>query len=143
MKELEDNVGDIPRKPGVYVAVAANETAPRFLMRNPAGRYGGDPTVRVSQLEAKWIQGAQTLYIGKAKKSLKKRIAQLVKYSRGRKVAHRGGRFLWQVEGSSNFQVAWLEDKNPTGKERTLLREFEGCFGRLPFANLRRERQNA
>ena len=36
MKELEDNVGDIPRKPGVYLAVTANETAPRFLMRNPA-----------------------------------------------------------------------------------------------------------
>ena len=48
LKELEDNVGDVPRKPGVYVAVTANDTAPRFLMRNPAGRYKGDPQCQLS-----------------------------------------------------------------------------------------------
>lgn len=138
VRELEDRAEGVPTKPGIYAVVRADDTPPRFLTLNPAGRYSGDPTVPIQKLKKTWVTGVQTLYIGKAEKSLRKRLGQLVRFSRGRRIAHWGGRYLWQVECSCNFQVAWLEHKDPKRKERELLAEFEHAFGRLPFANLRR-----
>jgi hypothetical protein len=142
ISELEDNAQGLPAGSGVYVVVRDDNAEPRFLSRSPAGRFKRrDPTVRIKRLKDKWVRGAKTLYIGSAT-SLRERTAELVKFSRGRGVPHWGGRFLWQVECSCNFQVAWLEDENPIETERELLTEFERRFDRLPFANLRRGRQN-
>jgi len=135
---LAEVTEDLPIEPGVYVVVNVGDPNPRFLPTNPAGRFkGDDPSVPLDRLREKWVRGAQTLYIGKAD-TLRQRIKQLLQFARGLPVGHWGGRFLWQVEGSSDFQVAWLEHKHPERKEREFLTEFERCFGRLPFANLRR-----
>lgn len=137
IRDLQDDAEGVSRKPGVYVVVRADDAPPRFLMRNPAGRPKGEnPTVRIDRLQDKWIPNAQTLYIGSTKRALRDRIAELVRFSRGQNVGHRGGRYLWQVERSCDFKVAWLEDENPREKERELLAEFKRCFGCLPFANL-------
>ncbi len=137
IRDLQDNAEGVSRKPGVYVVVRADDAPPRFLMRNPAGRpKGQNPTVRIDRLQDKWVPNAQTLYIGSTKRALRDRIAELVRFSRGQNVGHRGGRYLWQVERSCDFKVAWLEDENPREKERELLAEFKRCFGCLPFANL-------
>lgn len=142
LRELEGKAQGVPTDSGVYVVVREESTGPRFLLRNPAGQFKKrDPTVKVKRLKEKWVRGAKTLYIGSAT-SLRERTAELVKFSRGRGVPHWGGRFLWQVECSFNFQVAWLEDENPIETERELLTEFERRFDRLPFANLRQGRQN-
>ena len=47
---------------------------------------------------------AQTpiLYFGKAD-ALRKRIKDLVRFAAGEPVAHWGGRYLWQISGSSSF----------------------------------------
>ena len=83
------------------------------------------------------MPNVQTLYIGSTKRPLKKRIAELVQFSRGRNVGHWGGRYLWQVECSCHFQVAWLVKQNPARAEREMLDEFKHHFHHLPFANLR------
>lgn len=141
--ELEDNAQGLPAGSGVYVVVRDDNAEPRFLSRSPAGRFKRrDPTVKIKRLKDKWVRGAKTLYIGSAT-SLRERIAELVKFSRGRGVPHWGGRFVWQVECSCNFQVAWLVENDPGRREDELLREFQNAFGGLPFANLRRGRGNA
>ena len=143
LRELEGKAQGVPTDSGVYVVVREESTGPRFLLRNPAGQFKKrDPTVKVKRLKEKWVRGAKTLYIGSAT-SLRERTAELVKFSRGRGVPHWGGRFLWQVECSFNFQVAWLVDDEPCRREGELLGDFESAFRRLPFANLRRERRDA
>ncbi|MGH7406717.1 MAG: ADP-ribosylglycohydrolase family protein, partial [Candidatus Methylomirabilales bacterium] len=143
VRELEDNAKGVATRPGVYVVVRADDSPPRFLIRNSAGRFRGDPTERVGVLRDKWVPNIHTLYIGCTKRTLRVRIGELVRFSRGQNVGHRGGRYLWQVEGNCDFEVAWLEDENPRVKERELLAEFQRCLGRLPFANLPPGKQNA
>lgn len=50
----------IPRESGVYAVVREITDAPRFLERSGGGWFKGeDPTVRVDELEAKWVPGVQ------------------------------------------------------------------------------------
>ena len=70
------------------------------------------------------------LYIGKAtagasgRRHLRKRVTELVEFGAGRPVGHRGGRCLWQVQGSSRFVVAWRVEAAPTRAENELLDQF-------------------
>jgi hypothetical protein len=68
--------------------------------------------------------------------SLKLRIRALVDFGSGRPVGHRGGRYLWQLDGSSSFRVAWKPAPDARVLEIRLLTEFESEYGRLPFANI-------
>lgn len=69
-------------------------------------------------------------------RSLRIRIAELLDFGAGRPVAHYGGRYLWQVEGSERFLVAWRADVDPTRSENRLLRVFSERFGSYPYANI-------
>ena len=143
IRELENNAEAVVTRPGIYVVIRIDDGHPHFLVQNPGGRpRGQDPTVPISRLQEKWVPNAQTLYIGSTERQLRDRIGELVQFSRGQNVGHRGGRYLWQVECSCDFKVAWLEHENPKRKEQELLTEFERCFGRLPFANLRRGKRD-
>lgn len=134
---------DIPQKPGVYAVVREAEAPPRFLRSSPAGWFKGvDPTVDTAILRARWLAATPVLYLGKAtaggtgRRNLSKRITELIEFGTGRPVGHRGGRYLWQVAGSSRFVVAWRTDDLPTAAENALLRDFEVQYGQLPFANI-------
>lgn len=133
-----------PRDSGVYAVVREATEAPTFLDRSPASWFKGkDPTVAIARLEAEWVPDAQTLYLGSSA-SLSKRIALMVAFSNGGRdlsVFKWGGRLLWQLEDAQELLVAWKVEPDFAGVEADLLEEFINVHGRLPFANLRRERR--
>jgi hypothetical protein len=97
-----------------------------------------DPTVPVGVLEGRWIPNSELLYVGKANR-LRRRIRELSDFGQGRPIGHRGGRFLWQIEGSQDFVVAWMQTpgRGPRDVEVELLAAFrDEHSGRQPFANI-------
>jgi hypothetical protein len=138
-----DACGPVPTRPGIYVVLRASDAPPRFLRDSPAGWFKGvDPSETVSVLRARWVLGAPLLYVGKAtagrqqRRHLRKRLGELLGFGAGRPIGHRGGRYLWQIEGSDGFLVAWRPDDDPTAAENEVLRAFTAGYGSCPFANV-------
>jgi hypothetical protein len=132
-----DRCGDVGPGPGVYVVLRVAPSRPRFLSTSVGGWFKGrDPTVDVALLRRRWVEDTHVLYIGKAGTSLRQRVRALVDYGSGRPVGHQGGRYLWQVEGSSSFLIAWKPIADARREEIRLLDEFIGIHGSLPFANI-------
>ena len=139
----EDRLAEVPVGPGVYAILRTSDTAPTFLKASLGGWFKGkDPTVPIATLRAKWIPGVQLLYVGKAtpgptgRSGLRKRLTLLLDYGAGKPVGHQGGRYLWQVEGSDDYLVAWRPSSDPTVEENALLDEFLAAHGAYPFANI-------
>lgn len=128
-----------PTLPGVYV-VTRTAAAPQFLDRSVGGHFKGkDPTVAIDLLQDKWIDGSETLYIGQSK-NIRRRLDEFARFGRGEPVAHRGGRYLWQLADHDSLQICWLADDGPSARECELIDAFVSSFGTLPFANLNRPR---
>lgn len=138
---------EVPVERGVYVVVRDTEAPPEFLARSGAGRFRHqDPTVAVDELKAKWVEGAQVLYIGCApgpgvRSLLQQRVKRDIRFGQGKAVAHSGGRFIWQLRDHLTLQVAWepTPDQAPRSRQKTLLNYFFMLHGCLPFANLDEE----
>ena len=97
---------ELPVESGVYVVVRTATGPPAFLERRGSGWWKGkDPTVPLERLEREWVEGAQTLYIAKAK-SLRERVGELLEFARGLPKRHYGGRLLWRVERCEHLLVA-------------------------------------
>jgi hypothetical protein len=121
----------------VYVVLRASSGRPEFLAVGGGGWWkGNDPTVSIERLESRWVDGTPTLYIGKAK-SLRDRVGELLRFSDGEAVRHRGGRLLWQLGGAQDFLLGWREEPDFGGVETDLIDEFLDHFGQLPFAKSR------
>ncbi len=138
-----DACAPVPTQPGIYVVLRASDAPPCFLAHSPAGWFkGDDPTETVSVLRAKWVPDTPLMYVGKAtagnqqRRHLRNRLAELMDFGAGRPIGHRGGRYLWQIEGSDGFLVAWRPTEEPTGAENEVLRAFLAAHGALPFANI-------
>lgn len=138
-----DACAPVPTQPGIYVVLRASDALPRFLAHSPAGWFKGvDPTETVSVLQARWVSDTPLMYVGKAtagsqrRRHLRKRLTELLDFGSGRPIGHRGGRYLWQIEGSDGFLVAWRPAENPTSAENEVLRAFLAAHGTLPFANI-------
>jgi len=127
-------------------AIAALTAAARVTFRNtgPVGRRNGrDPSVPVETLEEAWIEGAQVLYIGKARpgaadnRGLRARLAEYRRHGLGQGAPHWGGRFIWQLTDADDLVVAWLPTPGaePEAAERALIAGFRRDFGGRPFAN--------
>ncbi len=135
-----DGYSAVPEKPGVYIVLMETRAKPVFLEVGTGGWFkGNDPNVPVADLEEKWVPGAIVLYIGKAA-ILRRRITQYIKFGSGKRVAHRGGRYVWQIEGSDRLILCWkpTPDEEPREVETALISSFEGSYRGLPFANLQR-----
>jgi hypothetical protein len=129
---------ELPVASGVYVVVRTDDGQPAFLSRSGGGWWKKqDPSVPVDRLRREWVDGAQTLYIGKAK-SLRERVGELLQFADGQPVRHWGGRLLWQMERCEDLVLGWREETDFAGVETDLIDEFLNRFGRLPFANLKR-----
>jgi hypothetical protein len=129
---------ELPVTSGVYVVVRTDDEEPAFLSRSGAGWWKKqNPSVPIDRLQCEWVDGAQTLYIGKAK-ALRERVGELLRFADGAPVRHWGGRLLWQVERCEDLALGWREEPDYPGVETDLIDEFLGHFGRLPFANLKR-----
>jgi hypothetical protein len=126
-----------PTSGGVYVVSRANQIAPCFLDRSCGGWFKDrDPTVPHNHLAANWVEDAEIVYIGKAN-NLRRRLREFAKFGAGHKIAHWGGRLIWQLEESATFLVAWKETQglDPVAEEAKMISEFRSAYGQPPFAN--------
>lgn len=136
-------LGSVPEEPGVYVILRPATSPPEFLEQSPAGWFKGrDPSVPVERLRKSWVPGTPVLYMGKAggrqtKTGLRTRLRAYLRHGAGRRAAHWGGRFIWQLAGSDGLVVAWkrTSPREPREVEAELIREFTATYGARPFAN--------
>ncbi|MGA9673423.1 MAG: hypothetical protein WBQ94_29805 [Terracidiphilus sp.] len=141
---IGSNCCEIPEVPGVYCVLRLNATPPKFLEKSIGGHFKGkDPTVAIHLLKHKWISDAVVLNVGKAggngDSSLKSRIKQYMLFGQGKRVGHRGGRYIWQLHDSQDLILCWKPTPGliPRDVEKALIRNFEETYQGLPFANLR------
>lgn len=88
----------VPQTEGVYVALRVSSAPPAFLTESCGGHFKGrNPTVATALLEAKWVDGAQVVYVGKAN-NLQRRLREFAAYGAGKPVGHQGGRYIWQLQ---------------------------------------------
>lgn len=143
----EGGCEEVPVARGVYALVRDTLEAPEFLARSTAGWWRGqDPAIPIAELEAHWVDGSQLLYVGRAggpgvRSLLQQRVKRYLRFGRGKRVAHWGGRLVWQLRDHAALRVAWraTAEEDPAAVEARLLAAFVETFGRLPFANLRGE----
>jgi transcriptional regulator with XRE-family HTH domain len=138
LSALVSDMPGVPASPGVYVVIRRSTVPPEFLDRSVGGHFKGeDPTVPVERLAPKWVPDTNTLYFGRAS-NLRSRIKLLARYGNGEPVAHRGGRYLWQLADHHDLIVAWQETTDQVAREAELVANFEDRHAMLPFANLNR-----
>jgi hypothetical protein len=128
-----------PSSGGVYVVTYNTNGQISFRDKSCGGRFDGkDPTVSLDELEAKWVEGAEVVYIGQSG-NLKRRLREFANFGSGKPVGHWGGRLIWQLENINALRVAWKETQGqePRIVEQELMSTFKGTYGKLPFANLR------
>ena len=128
---------DIPDVPGVYMVLRDSVEKPDFLVRGSGGYFKGkDPNVPLSELCANWVEGANVLYIGKAK-SLRKRISQYLRFGDGKPVGHWGGRYIWQLADAQELIFCWMPViGDADAVETEMICRFREHYGSRPFANL-------
>lgn len=139
--ELWRDASGIPAVPGVYLVLRLTAIDPIILPTRP-GYQAGDryPPYNVPTLEDKWVRGTPVHYIGKAgapdeRATLAGRIGTYLRFGRGRRAAHGGGRAIWQLADHAQLLVCWRPEANPPTVETQLLAAFRQRYGRLPFAN--------
>ena len=61
-----------------------------------------------------------------------------MKFGQGKRVAHHGGRSIWQIQGAEDLIVCWKaldEGDDPRLVKKEMLCEFKKRYGCLPFDN--------
>ena len=144
VQELMNSCKDIPKEMGVYVILREKNEKPVILGKRPFDcqeeRY---PSYPKSELEAKWVEGTQIIYIGKAggsdqKTELHKRLSTYIRFGKGQKAAHGGGRSIWQLADAKELVVCWrvLSEEEPRSVEERMISDFRELHsGMRPFAN--------
>jgi len=141
----DDRCVEVPVARGVYALVRESLDPPEFLAKSVGGWYRGkDPSA--TRLEEQWVPGAQVLYYGRAagpgvRSLLQQRVKRYLRFGHGKRVAHWGGRLVWQLADHESLLVAWLPtpEHEPAALQAELVREFFEHYNRLPFANLPEE----
>ncbi len=150
IKQLIHDRSIIPIQKGVYMILYPLIGTPEFAEVGSGPQLykkKTDPNVPLYELENNLIEGAKVLYIGKAggknqegnegMHTLRKRLTTYFSFGMGKDVRHYGGRFIWQLEASSDLLVCWMPTPNdePREIEQYLIKAFLSCNGRRPFAN--------
>jgi len=135
---MQNGCADLPEKPGVYVALnPTNEKS--FLLESVGGHFKGkNPTVPLVELEENWVDDSAVLYIGQTTRTLKKRVDEYMRFGKGKRVGHKGGRLIWQLANHRDLIICFRVDDNPRSLESAMLERFEANHGKLPFANLQK-----
>jgi len=135
---MQNGCAGLPEKPGVYVALnPTNEKS--FLPESVGGHFKGkNPTVSLGELEQNWVDNAAVLYIGQTTRTLKKRVDEYMRFGKGKRVGHKGGRLIWQLANHQDLIICFRVVDNPRALESTMLERFVTTHGKLPFANLQK-----
>ncbi len=138
LSDLEKDLKQVIDKPGIYRIFWKDGEMPEFRT-DICGGTRNDP-VSEEKLKNKWIKGKNLIYIGQTKRTLRKRIYELVGYGMNLTNNHRGGRYMWQIKNIWEHATIELEKcekcENPKAEEKKLLADFKKKYGKLPFANL-------
>lgn len=146
VRELMMSCRDIPKEMGVYVVLREIEERPKILEKRPFDcqeeKY---PSYSKTELEKEWVEGTHIVYIGKAggsdqKAGLHKRLSTYIRFGKGKKAAHGGGRSIWQLSDALDLVVCWriLFDEEPCCVENAMIANFCKQHGnKRPFANRR------
>jgi hypothetical protein len=139
-QDLRDGgLARVPQAAGAYVVLRRPTSTPSFAAESCGGHFKGkNPTVAIALLQAKWVEEAEVVYVGKAS-NLRGRLKQYADYGAGKPVGHQGGRYIWQLTDSDALLVAWKPsdaDQPASTLEAKLVGFFKSEHGRLPFANI-------
>lgn len=134
---------DLPTSPGIYPICLRGWNTLSFAADAGLARYAepGDPNLLRDKRRRILAAGpTDILYIGKAgakTSNLRKRVRQLVRFGVGRTGKHKGGEWLWQVQGINDAILRmWCCPRDrPEPLERELLAQFRNDHGDLPLAN--------
>ena len=144
VRELMMSCRDIPKEMGVYVVLREKDERPKILEKRPFDcqeeKY---PSYSKTELEKEWVEGTYIVYIGKAggseqKTGLHKRLSTYIRFGKGKKVAHGGGRSIWQLSDALDLVVCWriLSDEEPCCVESKMIANFRKQHdNKRPFAN--------
>ncbi len=125
---------------GVYIVVLPNDFIEISFSESCNLSLWRDKVVSVSieELEDKWVNNCEILYIGKSEsKTVNRRMHQHINFWNGKPVAAFGGRIIGQINNYENLEVWFLECDNPKNMEEILIKRFRNKYGKLPFANWR------
>lgn len=116
----------VPEKsPGVYVVAIV-----------PTADGDCDP-IDVSDLPieitARWNESQPVIYVGRASKSISRRISQFYQHRYENRSPHRGGRDVLLLKCA--LWVYWSPTDNYDKAENVMIEAFKAAVGRLPFAN--------
>lgn len=144
IEQLWNDYSNLPNEKGIYVILNPDCSIKQFLSKGVGGFFKTkDPNVSLSELNSNWVNDCHLLYVGQAggngsSATLKKRVKQYLDFGKGKPVGHYGGRLIWQLSHHKSLIVAWKVTRttDPRDEERTLIKDFYGYYGRLPFANL-------
>ena len=134
---------DLPASPGVY-AVCLSGWEARSFAADAGGAQHAEPAnpgrLRVKRDRIIAAGPTDILYIGKAgakTSNLRKRLRQLARFGVGRASNHRGGEWIWQLEGIDEAQLRmWCCPRGrPEPLEREMLTRFRADHGDWPLAN--------
>lgn len=75
------------------------------------------------------------IYVGKTKRTLRKRIKELIRYGKGLSSNHRGGRLIWRLPNVWNARIFYKRSNFPRELEKSLLKEFKQTHGKYPYGN--------
>src|SRR4051812_47910689 len=116
------------RQPGVYVVALTP------IPTDPA------PVVDIACVpdseRDRWLVQQPVIYIGRATRSLRNRLAQFYRHKYGKRAPHRGGQAVIPLECSR--WVYWAATDDPVGAAVAMIEAFRERVGRLPYANRRR-----
>lgn len=133
---------NVPIEPGIYIVLY--EVAPEFLPASVAGWFKGrDPSVTIEELLDAWVHGACVVYIGKAdtgmsgNRGIRKRLDEYRRFGQGKRAAHWGGRYVFQLSQPERLVVGWraTAGHDVGDVEAELIRSFLAAYGKRPFAN--------
>lgn len=119
----------LPSGRGIYAVLRADPTAsPSFSRETRLRAYS------VGELEERWVDGAEVVYIGKAESGLCDRLGGFKPI----RTNHSGGRSIWQLAEAETLLACWIETPREHSEdvEGDHIDAFARASGRRPFANV-------
>ncbi len=125
---------------GVYIFVRPDDFGKVIFGESKLKFWRGyEVSLTTEELQNKWVENANVLYIGKCSsktKSLQKLVRKHIEFWNGKEVSAYGGKAIGQIQNWKDLQVWYLECADPQQAKTDLLKDFFEKYGKLPFANL-------